>query len=151
MSDREGEKPISVEGDPPEADWIEQHEPIGDEDDADVFTTEVREADDAVSIESDAPEADWIEQHQPIVEASDEERLLSDDLPEEVVEAGELEQEWIATDEDVEATDNQEIPTPPVANGGRGCNLLAACAHAVLRSGRDAARHLERSNQRPPS
>jgi hypothetical protein len=149
MSDREDDKPISIESDAPEADWIEQHEPIGDEDDADVFTTEVREADDAVSIESDAPEADWIEQHQPIVEAPEEERLPSDDLPEEVVDAGELEPDWIATDEHVEAADNQEIPTPPPPAGTRGCNVLAAIAHAVLRSGCDAARHLERRNRRP--
>ena len=98
----------------PEADWIEQHQPVSDEDDADVrHTSEVREADDAVSIESDTPEADWIEQHQPIVEAPDEERLPSDDLPQEVVEAGEPEQDWITTDEDVGAADDQEIPTPP--------------------------------------
>src|SRR4051812_15251555 len=93
MSDpREDDEPVSIDADAPEADWIEQHQPIVEEDDGDgdVYTSEVREDDDAVSIESDTPEADWIEQHQPIVEATDEERLPSDHLPEEVVGADEL-------------------------------------------------------------
>ena len=151
MSDpRDDDEPVSIEGDAPEADWIEQHQPIGDEDDADAYTTEVREDDDDVSIESDTPEADWIEQHQPIVEEPDEERIPSHDLPEEFVDADELEQDWIATDEDVGAADDREIPTPTAAAGARGCNVLAAVAHAVLRSAWDAARHLEGRNRHPP-
>jgi hypothetical protein len=149
MSDREDDKPINIEDDAPEADWIEQHEPIDVDDDAEAFTTAVREAADTVSIESDAPEADWIEQHQPIVEAPVEEGLPSDDPPNEAVEVGDLEQDRIATDEDVEATDDQGIPTPPVTSGGRGCNVLAAVARIVLHRGRDVARQLQSSSQRP--
>ena len=136
MSDPRDDEPISIEADAPEADWIEQHQPVGD-DDADAYTSEVREADTGISIESDKPEADWIEQHQPIVEAPDEERLLSDDVPEEVADAGEPDQDWITTDEDVGVADDEEAPTPPAAAAARGCNVLAAMAHAVLRSGRD--------------
>ncbi len=154
MSDpRDHDEPVSIDADAPEADWIEQHQPIGDEDDADPYTTEVREGDDDVSIESDTPEADWIEQHQPVAEEPDEERLpspASHDLPEEVVDAGELEEDWIAPDEDVGAPDDQEVPTPLAAAGARGCNLLAAVAHAVLRSAWDAARQLPGRTRHPP-
>ena len=59
----------------PEADWIEQHQPVIDEDDADVYPSEVREATPTSASSSDRPEPDWIEQHQPVVEAPDEERL----------------------------------------------------------------------------
>jgi hypothetical protein len=150
MSDpHEDDEPVSIEADVPEADWIEQHQPIIEEDeDDDAYTSEVREDDDAFSIESDTPEADWIEQHQPIVEAPDEERFPSDHLPEEVVDAGELEQDWIAADADLGAADDQEIPTPAAA-GGRGCNLVAAVAHAVLHSACDTTRHLPRRNRQP--
>ena len=134
MSDPRDDEPIGIEADAPEADWIEQHQPVSDEDDADAYPSEVREADAAISIESDTPEADWIEQHQPVVEAPDDERLGSHDLPEEAVDAGELEQDWITTDQAVGAADDQEIPTPPTPAGARGCNALAAIAHAVLRS-----------------
>jgi hypothetical protein len=150
MSDPRDDEPIGIEADAPEADWIEQHQPVSNEDDADAYPSEVREADTDISIESDTPEADWIEQHQPVVEAPDEERLGSHDLPEEVVDAGELEQDWITTDEDIGAAGDQEIPTPPAPAGARGCNVLAAVAHAVLRSGCDAARRLERRDGHPP-
>ena len=98
----------------PEADWLEQHQPVSDEDEADVdaYPSTVHDGDDAISIELDTPEGDWIEQHQPIVEAPEEERFLSNDLPEEVVDAGELEQDWITIDEDVGAADDQAVPTP---------------------------------------
>ena len=151
MSDPpEDDEPVSIEADAPEADWIEQHQPLIDEDDADAYPSEVHEADTDVSIEAETPEADWIEQHQLVVEAPDEERLRAQDLPEEVLDAGALEQDWITTDEDIGAADDQEIPTPPAPAGARGCNVLAAVAHAVLRSGCDAARHLERRIRRPP-
>jgi len=80
---RDDDEPVSIEADAPEADWIEQHQPIIDEDDGDVaaYTTEARGDVDAVSIESDRPEADWIEQHQPIVEAPDEEPAGSRGVP----------------------------------------------------------------------
>ena len=111
MSDpREDDEPVSIEAEVPEADWIEQHQPASDEDDADVYATGAREDDDDVSIESDTPEADWIEQHQPIVEAPDAEFLPSDDLPEEVEDAGEVEQDWIATDEEVGAANGDGDP-----------------------------------------
>ncbi len=147
---RDDDEPVSIEADAPEADWIEQHQPIIDEDDGDVaaYTTEARGDVDAVSIESDRPEADWIEQHQPIAEAPDEERLPSDHLPEEVVDASEPEQDWIATDENINPVDDQEIPTP-AAEGGRGCNVLAAIAHAVLRSACDTARQVRRRAREP--
>jgi len=135
MSDPRDDEPIGIESDAPEADWIEQHQPVSDEDDADPSLSEVREEEAPISIESDTPEADWIEQHQPVVEAPEEEHLRSHDLPEEPVDAGELEQDWITTDKDVGAADDQEIPTPPTPAGARGCNALAAIAHAVLRSG----------------
>jgi hypothetical protein len=146
---REDDEPVSIEADAPEADWIEQHQPIIDEDDGDVaaYTSDARD-DDAVSIESDTPEADWIEQHQPIVEGPDEERLPSDHLPEEVVDAGEPEQDWIATDENIDPVDDQEIPTPAAA-GGRGCNVLAAIALAVLRWACDSARQVRRRTREP--
>ena len=150
MSDPpEDDEPVSIEADAPEADWIEQNQPVIDEDDADAYPSEVREVDTDISIESDTPEADWIEQHQPVVEAPEEERPRSYDLPEEVLDAGELEQDWITTDEGTGPTDDQEIPTPPAPAGARGCNVLAAIVRAVLRSGCDAARHLERRNRRP--
>jgi hypothetical protein len=149
MSDpREDDEPVSIEADVPEADWIEQHQPIIEQDDVDDYTSDVREDDDAVSIESDTPEADWIEQHQPIVEAPDEERLPADHLPEEVADAGDLEHDWIATDEDLGTADDQKIPTPAAA-GGRGCNLVATVVHAVLRSACDATRQLPRRNRQP--
>ena len=119
---REDEEPVSIEADVPEADWIEQHQPVSDEDDD-------------VSIASDTPEADWIEQHQAIVEAPDADFLPPDDLP-EVEGTGEVEQDWIATeatDEEVAAANGPEIPTPPESAGGRGCNVVAAVARAVLR------------------
>jgi hypothetical protein len=150
VSDPRDDEPIGIETDAPEADWIEQHQPVSDEDEADAYPSEVRADDADISIESDTPEADWIEQHQPIVEAPDEERLLSDDPPEEVVDAGELEQDWITTDQAVGAAHDEAVPTPPAAGGARGCNVLAAIAHAVLREGCDAVRHLERRNRRPP-
>ena len=151
MSDPHDEdEPVSIEGEAPEADWIEQHQPVSDQDDAYADATQAREIDDAVSIESDTPEADWIEQHQPIVEAPDEERLPSHDLPEVEAEAGEVTQDWIATDEDVGAANDQEIATPPAATEARGCNALAAVVHAVLRLGCDATRRLERRNRQPP-
>ena len=151
MSDpRDDDEPVSIEADAPEADWIEQHQPVTDEDDADAYPSEERAADTDISIESDTPEADWIEQHQPVVEAPDEERLRAHDLPEEVVDADELEQDWITTDEDIGAADDQEFSTPPAPAGARGCNVLAAIAHAVLRSGCDAARHFERRNRPTP-
>jgi hypothetical protein len=149
MSDPRDDEPISLEADAPEADWIEQHQPVTDEDDADAYPSEERAADTDISIESDTPEADWIEQHQPVVEAPDEERLRAHDLPEDVLDAGELEQDWITTDEDIGAADDQEIPTLPADAGARGCNVLASIAHAVLRSGRAGVRHLERPNRRP--
>ena len=155
MSDPGDEEPVSIEADVPEADWLEQHQPVSDEDDADAdaYPSTVHDGDDAISIELDTPEGDWIEQHQPIVEAPEEERFLSNDLPEEVADAGELEQDWITIDEDVGAADDQAVPTPPTppaAAGARGCNVIAVVAHAVLRSGCDAARHLGRRNRRPP-
>jgi hypothetical protein len=135
MSDPRDDEPIGLDADAPEADWIEQHQPIIDQGDGDVdaYTREVRARDDGTSIESDTPEADWVEQHQSIVEPVDEERLPSDHLREDVVDAGELEQNRIATDETIGAADDQEIP-PPAASGGRGCNVVAAVVHAVLRS-----------------
>ena len=151
MSDQRDDEPIGIETDAPEADWIEQHQPVSDEDDPFADAIQARENDDAVSIESDTPEADWIEQHQPIVEAPDEERLPPHDLPEEGAEPSELEHDWIATDEDVDAANDQEIPTPPAATEARGCNALASVVHAVLRSGSDAAQRLERRNRQPPS
>ena len=66
------------------------------------------------------------------------------------MDAGELDHDWITTDEDVGVADDQEALTPPAAAGARGCNVLAAIAHAVLRSGRDVARQLEGRNRRPP-
>ena len=151
MSDPRDDEPIGIEADAPEADWIEQHQPVSDDDDdADTYTSEVRENDPGISIESDKPEADWIEQHQPIAEEPEEERLLSDGLPDVDVDADELDEDWITTDEDVSVADDQEASPPPAAAAARGCNVLAAMAHAVLRSGRDAARHLEGRNRRPP-
>jgi hypothetical protein len=136
MSDPRDDDPIGLEADAPEADWIEQHQPVTDEDDADAYPSEERAADTDISIESDTPEADWIEQHQPVVEAPDEERLRAHDLPEDDLDAGELEQDWITIDEDIGAADDQGIPTLPAGAGRRGCNVLASIAHAVLRSGR---------------
>jgi|SRR3954454_3383113 len=133
MSDPRDDESISIEADAPEGDWIEQHQPVSDDDDADPHP-KVREHDASISIESDTPEADWIEQHQPVVEAPDEERLRSHDLPEEAVDAGALDQDWIMTDEDIGAADDHEIPTPPTRRGARGCNALAAIAYAVARS-----------------
>ncbi|MGZ4764897.1 MAG: hypothetical protein ACXV6M_04475 [Ilumatobacteraceae bacterium] len=136
MSDPRDDEPIGIEADAPEADWIEQHQPVVEvPDDVDAYPSEVREDDAAISIDSDTPEADWIEQHQPVVEAPDEGRLRSHDLPEEAVDVGELEQDWITTDEDIGAEDHQETPTSPAPAGARGCNALATIAHAVLRAG----------------
>jgi len=149
MGNPRDEESTSIESDAPEADWIEQHQPVGDEDDADAYPSEVREGDVDISIESDTPEADWIEQHQPLIEAPDEEGLPSRDLPEEVVYAGELEQDWITTAEDIGTEDSETIPTPEAAPGARGCNVVATIAHAVMRHGCDAARRLERRNRRP--
>ena len=83
MSDpRDDDEPVSIEADAPEADWIEQHQPVSDEDDDDtLYSSEVRANEAGISIESDTPEADWIEQHQPIGEAPDEERLPSAPYP----------------------------------------------------------------------
>ena len=150
MSDpRDDDEPVSIEADAPEADWIEQHQPVSDEDDDDtLYSSEVRANEAGISIESDTPEADWIEQHQPIGEAPDEERLPSRALP--VVDDGELEQDWITTDQAVGAADNQEVPTTPAVGPRGGCNVLAAITHAALRHGRDAARQIGRRNRRPP-
>ena len=135
---------ISIEADAPEADWIEQHHTVIDEDDANAYPSALRADDADISIEPDTPEADWIEQHQPIVEAADEERLRSQDLAGAVVDAGDLEQDWTTTDEAVGAANDQEVPTRSASAGARGCNVLAAIAHFLLRHGCGAARELER-------
>ena len=139
-----------------------------------------REDDEPVSIETDAPEADWIEQHQPVIEEADEDRLPTGDRAEDDVEAGDLEEEelaeeelaeeadrWGATDDDTDATDEPPVGPPrsidetestegprlgaPRASAGaRGCNLVAALVHLVVRSGRDAARLLAGRNPRSP-
>ena len=148
MSDpRDDDEPVSIEADAPEADWIEQHQPVIDEDDADAVHERGPRSRRGISIESDTPEADWIEQHQPIVEAPDEERLPSTTYP-GGRGRGELEQDWITTDEDVGVADDQEIPTAPPSDRG-GCNVLAAITHAVLRRVRRRPTTRE-SHRRPP-
>ena len=119
MSDRRDDD-VSIEADAPEADWIEQHQPVGDDvdDTAD---------DDAVSIEADVPEADWIEQHEPVIDDPDDAAV--DDEPPVA---------W-------------PPPLPPdtsASAGARGCNLLGAFVHALLRSRRDAAGPRDRRNPR---
>ncbi len=143
MSDRSDDEPTSIESEVPEADWIEQHQPVIDEGDANAYPSPLRADDADVSIESDIPEADWIEQRQPIVETAYEEQFRSHDLA-GVVDAGELEQDWISSDQAVGAADDPAVPTVSASTGARGCNVLTAIAHAVLRQGRAAARQLER-------
>jgi hypothetical protein len=164
---RDDEEPISIEADAPEADWIEQHQPVIDESD-----------DDAVSIEADVPEADWIEQHQPVIDESDD-----DSFPREVredddavgIEADVPEADWIEqhepvideTDDDFDVDDEPPVAWPPrspvdtsgdlpdesvpsgASAGARGCNLIGALVHALLRSRRDAPEQIDRRN--PPS
>ena len=149
MSDpRDDDEPVSIEADVPEADWIEQHQPVSDEDDDTLYSSEVRANEAGASIESDTPEADWIEQHQPIVELPDEERLPSSASP--VADAGEPEPDLITTDQAVDAADNHKVPTTPAVGPRGGCNVLAAITHAALRHGYDAARQIGRRNRRPP-
>ncbi len=143
MSDRRDDEPTSIESEVPEADWIEQHQPVIDEGDANAYPSHLRADDADVSIESEIPEADWIEQRQPIVETVYEEQVRSQDLA-GVVDGGELEQDWISSDQPVGAAHDQAVPTVSASIGARGCNVLAAIAHAVLRQGRAAARQRER-------
>ncbi len=144
---RDDDEPVSIEADVPEADWIEQHQPVSDEDDDKLYSSEVRANEAGISIESDTPEADWIEQHQGVVEEPDEQRLPSSASP--TVDAGELEQDWVTTYQAVgAAADNREVPTTPAARPRGGCNVLASITHAALRHARDAARQLGRPNRR---
>jgi hypothetical protein len=133
-----------------------------------------RDDDEPVSIEADAPEADWIEQHQPVIEEPDEDRLPTGDLPEDVAEAGALEEleeeaeEWAPTGDDVAPADEPAVAPPPrsadeigaieradlaaptVSAAARGCNLIAALVEILLRSGWEAARQLAGGKPRSP-
>ena len=167
MSDPRDDESVSIEADAPEADWIEQHQSVVDEDEGESFAAQVRDDTEPVGIEADAPEADWIEQHQPVVEEPDEDLRPTGDVPEDVVDTDALEEdaeEWdqwgVADDGGVpdepavapptRSADEPERPPlapPPARAGGRGCNVVAALLHLALRSGRELVRQLAAGNQ----
>jgi hypothetical protein len=161
MSTPRDEEPVGIDADASEADWIEQHQPVVDETDGDQFPTEVRENDEPIGIEADAPEADWIEQHQPVVDEAEEV-----DEAEDVDEADALAEAWSVGDDDVgtedeppaatsppfaheTSGDGQPVDTPRASPAARGCNLIGALVHALLRSGRDPTGPIDRRDQPP--
>jgi hypothetical protein len=158
VSDRreDDEEPVSIEADAPEADWIEQHQPIVDDADDDPYRSEVAEDDaEPVSIEADAPEADWIEQHQPIVDEADDDRVSSPVLENEADAHG----DYFVDDEpsfetptqfpeDASGDEPDERAGASERAGARGCNLIGVLVHALMHSARDAARRIPRGNTR---
>ncbi|MDQ1430053.1 MAG: hypothetical protein QOF40_655, partial [Actinomycetota bacterium] len=156
---RDDDQPISIETDAPEADWIEQHQPVVDEpDEDDLFPEEGRGEDRAISIEADAPEADWIEQHQPVVDEPDEDFT---EVPQDVAEGEVLEQaerfagdSMAADDEADDEADGEPDLDPSRAQvaeaspGARGCNLVASLVHALAGSARGGAGRFARRDLR---
>jgi hypothetical protein len=161
VSDPRDDESVSIEADAPEADWIEQHQAVVDEDDGESFAAQVRDDTEPVGIEADAPEADWIEQHQPVVEEPDEDLRPSEGVPEELdadasEEDAEAWEEWNVTDDEGTADEPTVVPPtrsaderepPPAPAGGRGCNVVAALLHLALRSGRELIRQLAAGRQ----
>jgi hypothetical protein len=136
---RDDDEPIGIEADVPEADWIEQHQPVIDESDDDLYPRELDEDhDETVSIEADVPEADWIEQHQPVIDEPDDDLREDDEPP-------------VATPPRPAANTSRDLPDSPApdspapdspaaskpSTGARGCNLVGALVHALLRSRTD--------------
>jgi hypothetical protein len=155
MSDRREDdaEPIGIEADAPEADWIEQHQPVIDESDDEPYGSETAAGEaEPVGIEADAPEADWIEQHQPVVDESDEERFPTG-IPEEAPEAEFVEEGEppVATTTPIgdEARGDEPGEYPPSSGhaAARGCNLVGALMHALMRAARDIARRSTRPSR----
>jgi hypothetical protein len=154
VSDRpEDDQPVSIEADAPEADWIEQHQPVIDESGDDLFPDEVREDEPPISIEADVPEADWIEQHQPVIDESDDDRF-AEETPGDVGATDALEPAGDALDVEDEppvvppspsrAGTSRGVPDP----SARGCNLVGALVHALVRSWQGAAGQFARREPR---
>jgi hypothetical protein len=154
VSDRpEDDQPVSIEADAPEADWIEQHQPVIDESGDDLFPDEVREDEPPISIEADVPEADWIEQHQPVIDESDDDRF-PEETPGNIAATDALESAGDALDVEDEppvvppspsrAGTSRDVPDP----SARGCNLVGALVHALVRSWQGAAGQFARREPR---
>jgi hypothetical protein len=108
----------------PEADWIEQHQPVSDEVDDNLSSSEVRAHEAGISIEADVPEADWIEQHQPVTDEVDDNLSSSEVRAHEAgisIEADAPEADWIEQHQPVsDAPDEERLPprTSPVVDAG---------------------------------
>jgi hypothetical protein len=107
------EEPVSIEADVPEADWIEQHQPVLGEADDDRFPSEIPE---------DVAEADALDQARTV---PDDDFRVDDDPS-------------ISTStESAEETSDDEpdqLSTTRDRRGARGCNLLAVVADALMRA-----------------
>jgi hypothetical protein len=161
------DRPVSIEADAPEADWIEQHQPVIDEPDDDLFPSQGRDDDQPISIEADAPEADWIEQHQPVIDEPDDD-LVPLEVPRSVDDTDAFEEAGRVTGVELDVDDEPPVvppspsragtgrgaPEPRAAStagpGARGCNLVGALVHALVRSLQGAAGQVARRDRGSP-
>ena len=133
MSDERDDEPIGIDADAPEADWIEQHQPVIDDDDDLV----------PIDLPDDVPEADALDQARSV--RDDDFAFADDPEPDEVSSEFDGDPNGIELDDRTERT---EPEAPRDVTQGRGCSPVGILADVLAYLLRQAAEQI--SSRNPP-
>ena len=142
MSDERDDEPIGIDADAPEADWIEQHQPVIDDDD-DLFP---------IDLPDDVPEADALDQARSV--RDDDFAFADDPEPDEVSSEFDEDPNGIELDELDDRNDRKEPDernereVSQAVTPGRGCSPVGVLAEVLAHLLRQAADQI--SSRNPP-